>query len=288
MQDRKNEDEHSNCSCSRVTRYDRALPNCSQACVLTTTSLAPALPSCSSFLRTTNMSALADELLADLEGLSEGEDDYKSDDQAAAGPSTSNGVKRKATESDDEMLEEDGEADDEEQGEGGALVLEGGVVAAAELDAEEVQRMDLGGVEDVKKIAKLYGSKRMTDILTVRRSLYQGRYATTKPCSRTWRSTDPNQVLQRRCQCPRIRTQSTTSSSRQITCLWTLTMKSWLCTRQIIPRHIPWLSGINASPSVYFCSSSVIITPPSSPSSNSLLPTRPCSLRVLGPLETAR
>ena len=36
------------------------------------------------------------------------------------------------------------------------------------LDAEEVQRMELGEVEDVRKVAKLYGSKRMNDILKVR------------------------------------------------------------------------------------------------------------------------
>ncbi|THH33635.1 hypothetical protein EUX98_g494 [Antrodiella citrinella] len=121
------------------------------------------------------MSGLADELLADLDGLSEGEEDYKSDDQTApqAGPSTSNGngngasLKRKAEGSDDEMSE--GEEGDEAEGEGQdqtGLVLEGGVKPADELDADDVQQMDLGGVEDVRKIAKLYGSKRMTDILT--------------------------------------------------------------------------------------------------------------------------
>ena len=36
---------------------------------------------------------------------------------------------------------------------------------AEELDAEEVQRMELGAVEDVRKVAKLEGGKRMNDIL---------------------------------------------------------------------------------------------------------------------------
>ncbi|EJD00962.1 Nop domain-containing protein [Fomitiporia mediterranea MF3/22] len=48
---------------------------------------------------------------------------------------------------------------------GTGLVLEGGVRPAAELDAEEVQQLELAGVEDVRKVAKLEGTKRMTDIL---------------------------------------------------------------------------------------------------------------------------
>ncbi|KIM90992.1 hypothetical protein PILCRDRAFT_59417 [Piloderma croceum F 1598] len=62
-------------------------------------------------------------------------------------------------------------SDEEEEGEGddkqdvGGLVLEGGIKPADELDAEDVQQMELGGIEDVRKIAKLDGSKRMNDIL---------------------------------------------------------------------------------------------------------------------------
>ncbi|KIP09209.1 hypothetical protein PHLGIDRAFT_29183 [Phlebiopsis gigantea 11061_1 CR5-6] len=112
------------------------------------------------------MSAFADELLADLEGLSEGEEDYKEDEseqQAEAGPSS--GLKRKApSDEDDDMSEgEDGGAEDQKTAIG-SLVLEGGIKPAEELDAEEVQRMELGDVEDVRKVAKLYGSKRMNDI----------------------------------------------------------------------------------------------------------------------------
>ena len=118
------------------------------------------------------MSALADELLADLEGLSEGEEDYPEEaptDQAEAGPS--NGLKRKAPADEDEdevMSEGEGEEGGEDSKKAvGSLVLEGGIKPAEELDAEEVQRMELGGVEDVRKVAKLYGSKRMNDILKV-------------------------------------------------------------------------------------------------------------------------
>lgn len=116
------------------------------------------------------MSALADELLADLEGLSEGEEEYKEEDpeqQAEAGPS--NGLKRKAVDDEDEdMSDEEEEGDGEDQKTAvGSLVLEGGMKPADELDAEEVQRMELGNVEDVRKVAKLYGSKRMNDIVKV-------------------------------------------------------------------------------------------------------------------------
>lgn len=116
------------------------------------------------------MSGLADELLADLDGLSDDGEDYQEEPQAA--PSTSaaalNGAKRKAT-SDAEMSEdeEEGEEEGDDKQEVGGLVLEGGIKPADELDAEDVQQMELGGIEDVKKIAKLDGSKRMADILKV-------------------------------------------------------------------------------------------------------------------------
>ncbi|KAI0751455.1 Nop domain-containing protein [Daedaleopsis nitida] len=115
------------------------------------------------------MSSLADELLADLDGLSGEEDTYDNDDeQPEAGASTSAGIKRKASASDDEMSDGEGGEDGEGVGDDkavGSLVLEGGINPAEELDAEEVQRMELGAVEDVRKVAKLEGSKRMNDIL---------------------------------------------------------------------------------------------------------------------------
>jgi U4/U6 small nuclear ribonucleoprotein PRP31 len=109
------------------------------------------------------MSGLADELLDDLEGLS-GDDDMEANpkEPLQGAPATARGVKRKAN-SDDELSDPD---ENEEQGSGN-LVLEGGVRPADELDAEDVQRMEFGGVEDVRDIAKLEGSKRMADILKV-------------------------------------------------------------------------------------------------------------------------
>ena len=121
------------------------------------------------------MSGLADELLADLEGFSdEGEGFEEGEDP---GPSTSDGTvqagtKRKAPEGSDEDMS--GEEEGGEDGEGEqqvGLVLEGGMRPADELDAEDVQQMELRGVEDVSKIAKLYGSKRMNDIIRVRQFL---------------------------------------------------------------------------------------------------------------------
>ncbi|KAG5635776.1 hypothetical protein H0H81_010136 [Sphagnurus paluster] len=121
------------------------------------------------------MNALGDELLADLEGLSDDEtQDYEDEpgvsaSAAGASSSSTNNLKRKAV--NDELRMSDDEDDEGAGGEGGeeqeigALVLEGGVKPAEELDAEDVQQMELGGIEDVRKIAKLEGSKKMVDIL---------------------------------------------------------------------------------------------------------------------------
>ncbi|KAI0650136.1 Nop domain-containing protein [Trametes meyenii] len=117
------------------------------------------------------MSSLADELLADLEGLSEGEGEYEENHEpqqpeASGSSSAVAGTKRKASGSDEEMSDAEGVDEGEEEGRAvGSLVLEGGIKPAEELDVEEVQRMELGKVDDVRKVAKLEGSKRMNDIL---------------------------------------------------------------------------------------------------------------------------
>ncbi|KAH8113309.1 Nop domain-containing protein [Phellopilus nigrolimitatus] len=115
------------------------------------------------------MSGLADELLADLDDLDDAGEEYIEKETLDSHPPA--GVKRKAGQDEDiEMSDSEdegdaGDADGQEEAAGGGLVLEGGMKPAAELDAEEVQRMELGKVEDVSKIAKLEGSKRMVDIL---------------------------------------------------------------------------------------------------------------------------
>lgn len=115
------------------------------------------------------MSGLADELLADIDDLSDGGGEEYEESAPAAASSTSNGtngLKRKAVEDADMSEAEEGaEGEEAEADEAGGLVLEGGMKPADELDAEDVQRMDLGGIEDVDSVAKLEGSKRMADIL---------------------------------------------------------------------------------------------------------------------------
>jgi len=116
------------------------------------------------------MSGLADELLADLDGLSDNEEYQDQTEESAP----HNDLKRKAPLHD--LMSEDEEGNSEDGNdvgdtEVGALVLEGGMKPAEELDAEEVQRMELGAIADVGKVAKLDGSKRMNDILKVGVSL---------------------------------------------------------------------------------------------------------------------
>lgn len=115
------------------------------------------------------MSGLADELLADLDALSDDEEYKEESTTTTSAAASSNNLKRKAT--NDDLMSED-EGGEEQGGEGGeqeigGLVLEGGVKPAEELDAEDVQQMELGSIADVGKVAKLEGSKRMVDILKV-------------------------------------------------------------------------------------------------------------------------
>ncbi|KAN0127102.1 Nop domain containing protein [Lactarius tabidus] len=109
------------------------------------------------------MSALADELMADLDGLSDAGDDYNDDEPEQGGPSS--GLKLKASANDGAMSEDDEEENSGEAEGTAGLVLDGGVKPAEELDAEEVQRMELGGVDDVRTVARLEGSRRMSEIL---------------------------------------------------------------------------------------------------------------------------
>ncbi|KAF8743861.1 hypothetical protein AX14_000258 [Amanita brunnescens Koide BX004] len=104
------------------------------------------------------MAGLDDDLL-DLEGLSDG---GGASDQDVSMPPPPVPLKRKA---DAMESDEESDLDNESENEGVGLVLEGGVKPAEELDAEDVQQMELGTVEDVSKVAKLYGSKRMSEIL---------------------------------------------------------------------------------------------------------------------------
>lgn len=63
-----------------------------------------------------------------------------------------------------EVLEPEGEVTDD------MLLPEGGVKPTLELDPDAVNTMELGGVAEVSKVAKLAGSKTMKDVLTVRQT----------------------------------------------------------------------------------------------------------------------
>jgi U4/U6 small nuclear ribonucleoprotein PRP31 len=177
------------------------------------------------------MSALADELMADLDGLSDAGDDYNDDEPEQGGPS--NGLKGKAT-GDDGAMSEDNEEENGGEAEGtSGLVLDGGVNPAEELDAEEVQRMELGGVDDVRTVARLEGSRRMAEILGVR-SLVPGSMLTLTPSLlRKLKSTRPTRRRQKRCPCRCTLTLSITSSFRQITSPSMLTTRFLSSTRQV-------------------------------------------------------
>jgi U4/U6 small nuclear ribonucleoprotein PRP31 len=120
------------------------------------------------------MAGLDDDLL-DLEGLSDG---GGASDQDVSMPPPPVPLKRTA---DAMESDEESDLDNESENEGVGLVLEGGVKPAEELDVEDVQQMELGTVEDVSKVAKLYGSKRMSEILKVRASCCLFQHITTSP-----------------------------------------------------------------------------------------------------------
>lgn len=157
------------------------------------------------------MSGFADDLLADLEGL---DDDGNLDDeqeeeqpqQPAPSSSATNDLKRKAagtaeSEDEDDDMEDGEETAKDADGkavEVGGLVLEGGIKPADELDAEDVQRMELGGIEDVNTIAKLEGSKRMNDVLKARTGILCLLLHKLTSDYRTLKSTKPTLLLQPR------------------------------------------------------------------------------------------
>lgn len=129
--------------------------------------------------------SLADELLLDLDGDSDGAlSDHEQTAPPQAGPSSfkpsgSGGglmlppptlpSKRKALEDSLDgsgIGDNDGDAD-MEGADGLVEVPEGGVRPTEELDKDAVEQMALGEVDDVKKVARLLGSKKLEDTLRV-------------------------------------------------------------------------------------------------------------------------
>lgn len=117
---------------------------------------------------------LADELLNDLEEDFQDEGEAQEMEAALSAPvpefklpglaSTSNGRgKRKASEDPDEDEDADGQQDN--------TVLvdlpEGGVRPQEELDADQVEEMDLKAIADVNKVAKLSTNKTFQEALEV-------------------------------------------------------------------------------------------------------------------------
>ncbi|KAG8832986.1 U4/U6-U5 snRNP complex subunit prp31 [Serendipita sp. 400] len=105
------------------------------------------------------MTSLADDLAADFAELDEEDQGYGNNDNEGAHERDNHDA-----DGDQEMSDEEEEVTGpdglDEHG-----VMPGGIKPAEELDPEAVQRMELGTVADVTKITKLFGSKRMNDII---------------------------------------------------------------------------------------------------------------------------
>lgn len=135
--------------------------------------------------QSTTMS-LADSLLADLDGLSDGEPEEVQASSSNGGmmpppPLPSKGTKRSLLddlEDDDDLDGGDGDLKMEDGTSAAGYVPEGGVRPADELDQDEVNRTDLAGIEDVAKVAKLMTGKKLKEVLEVSHAQAE-RYALT-------------------------------------------------------------------------------------------------------------
>jgi U4/U6 small nuclear ribonucleoprotein PRP31 len=125
------------------------------------------------------MSGLAQELAADLADLDDEEYEYEEEATIAGASSAANGSPSGATkrsqgaEGDEDMSDADAEVTAGSNALDAMGIMPSGMRPAEQLDAEAVEMMELGTVEDVSKVAKLYGSKRMRDIVNVRQGQSQ-------------------------------------------------------------------------------------------------------------------
>lgn len=120
---------------------------------------------------TTDMASLADELMNDLDDLGSGSELDDELDAAMAGPSGSDGQSGAGDAAADADGDQDGDGVDAAMAglaDGEAHVPEGGVKPAQELDEDAVNAMDMSGVAEVTKVAKLQGGRTMRDVLQVR------------------------------------------------------------------------------------------------------------------------
>ncbi|GAA6064782.1 hypothetical protein JCM10212_004804 [Sporobolomyces blumeae] len=112
------------------------------------------------------MTSLADELMNDLDDLGSGSDEGDQELEAALG-ATGGAESLADPGAMDADQGEDGDENDGAEHEIGdeMVVPEGGVKPAEELDADEVNRMDLASVAQVSKVAKLHGGRTLKDVL---------------------------------------------------------------------------------------------------------------------------
>lgn len=117
--------------------------------------------------------SLADELLNDLDGLSD-DGGPSETEEPIAGPSSlpSNGKRRRdpnddGEDEDDEMKAQDGEMKLEDGQSAVGFVPIGGTKPAEEVDRDEVARMNMESVEDVESVVKLHKSRKLQDALSV-------------------------------------------------------------------------------------------------------------------------
>lgn len=109
---------------------------------------------------------LADELLADFE--EEGDFGYENErvEEEPEAPTSSNQLKRKRSEQD--AADEDGDEEMQAVGDSKTLAVpEGGTKPAEELDADEVQQMNMIKLADVTKVARLTSSPAFQSVLSV-------------------------------------------------------------------------------------------------------------------------
>jgi U4/U6 small nuclear ribonucleoprotein PRP31 len=131
--------------------------------------------------------SLADELLNDLDGLSDDGGPSETEEKPIAGPSSGlmgppalPSRKRSAQDDEDDEDEDMKGEGDEEVGEEAKLadgtsavgfVGVGGVRPAEELDRQDVEGMNLKTVQDVESVVKLHKSKKLTEALKVKDAL---------------------------------------------------------------------------------------------------------------------
>ena len=120
------------------------------------------------------MASLAEERRSDLDCRGWGGERDANLDAAMAGPSGSNGAgqgQSGAGDADADGGDQDGDAVDAAMAglaDGEAHVPAGGVKPAHELDEDAVNAMDMSGVAEVTKVARLQGGRTMRDVLQVR------------------------------------------------------------------------------------------------------------------------